>query len=224
MRKTLQPQPGAPLAAIGDRGAGIQVGPVWDAPARHGIVILMQTQTDRPRLRLVVDNTENEPPGNGATLAEKLLDYVGIRNGQRVVEFTYGPSRLGWRLQAAGCNVDCIDLALYPIDSVPFEWMGQFDLAIVTCALHQVVQPDRLLADIVSCLRPGGVCGGIEPAHSDLPRLTLHSTAGSAGLSRVDVSELETSAALFWKGQVPSLHVVPRPSDPPHHTFMPLAA
>jgi len=203
--------------------AGIQVGPVCEAPAPPAIVIVMQTQTGRPLLRLVVDNTETEPPGNGASLAEKLLDYVGARLDLRVIEFTYGPSRLGWRLQAAGCRVDCIDLALYPIDSLPFEWMGQFDLAIITCALHQVTQPQRLLADIVSCLRPGGVCGGIEPAHSDLPQLTLRSSAGSAGLSLVDVAELETSAALFWKGHVPSLHVVPRPSDP-RPSFMPLAA
>jgi len=183
----------------------------------------MQTETGRPRLRLVVDN--KQPPANGATLAEKLLDYVGAVRGQRVVEFTYGPSRLGWRLQAAGCRVDCIDLALYPIDSVPFEWMGQFDMAIVTCALHQVTQPHLLLADIVSCLRPGGVCGGIEPSHSDLANLTLRSSAGSAGLSHIDVSELETSAALFWKGSVPVLHVLPRPPlDPPGSSFMPLAA
>jgi SAM-dependent methyltransferase len=184
----------------------------------------MQTHTGRPHLRLVVDNTAQRP-GNGVTLAERLLDYVGAARGLRVVEFTYGPSRLGWRLQADGCHVDCIDLALYPIDSVPLEWMGQFDLAIVTCALHQVTRPDLLLADIVSCLRPGGVCGGIEPSHADLAQLTLRSTADSAGLSLVDISELDTSAALFWKGQVPALHALPRP--PLHEggsSFMPLAA
>jgi SAM-dependent methyltransferase len=196
-------------------------------PARsNGVTLnLMQTETGRPALRLVVDNTQ-EHPGNGATLAEKLIDYVGAPRGIRVVEFTYGPSRLGWRLQADGCRVDSIDLALYPIDSIPLEWMGQFDLAIVTCALHQVTQPDLLLADIVSCLRPGGVCGGVEPSHGDLAQLTLLSSAGSAGLARVDVSDLETSAAMFWKGHVPSLHVLPRPAqrldDGP--SFMPLAA
>jgi SAM-dependent methyltransferase len=185
---------------------------------------MMQTEAGRPDLRLVVDNTES-PPGNAATLAEKLLDYVGVTDGLRVVEFTYGPSRLGWRLQAAGCRVDCIDLALYPIDSVPFEWMGQFDLAIVTSALHQVKEPEHLLADIVSCLRSGGVCGGIEPAHADLAQLQLRYSAGSAGLSRIDVAELDTSAAMFWKGQVPTLHVLPRPPyDPPGSSFMPLAA
>ena len=179
----------------------------------------------RPRLRLVVDNTETTPPGNGASLAEKLLDYVGAARGLRVVEFTYGPSRLGWRLQAAGCRVDSIDLALYPIDTMPFEWMGQFDMAIVTCALHQVPQPDSLLADIVSCLRPGGVCGGIEPSQGDLALLTLQSSAGSAGLSLIDVSELEISAALFWKGQVPALHALPRPPlQQPNSSFMPIAA
>jgi SAM-dependent methyltransferase len=184
----------------------------------------MQTDLDRPRLRLVVDNTDPAPRGNGASLAEKLLDYVGAAKGLRVVELTYGPSRLGWRLQAAGCRVDSIDLALYPIDSVPFEWMGQFDMAIVTCALHQVTQPELLLADIVSCLRPGGICGGIEPSYSDLAQLTLRSSAGSAGLSLVDVSELQTSAALFWKGHVPSLHLVPRPPLQINASFMPLAA
>jgi SAM-dependent methyltransferase len=183
----------------------------------------MQTQTDRPQLRLVVDNTERQRAAGGVTLAEKLLDYVGAGSGLRVIEFTYGPSRLGWRLQAAGCRVDSVDLALYPIDSVPFEWMGQFDMAIITCALHQVPQPEPLLADIVSCLRPGGVCGGIEPSHSDLAQLTLRSSAGSAGLALVDVSELETNAALFWKGHVPALHALPRPA--PHQTsIMPLAA
>lgn len=186
----------------------------------------MQAETGRPRLRLVVDNS-NQPRGNGASLAEKLLDYVGAAQGLRVVEFTYGPSRLGWRLQATGCRVDCIDLALYPIDSVPFEWMGQFDMAIVTSALHQITRPDLLLADIVSCLRPGGVCGGIEPSHSDLANLTLKSTAGSAGLSLVDVAEIETNAALFWKGQVPALHALPRPPQQRNDggsSFMPLAA
>ena len=187
---------------------------------------MMQTETERPRLRLVVDDPQ-PPWGAGASLAEKLLDYIGAVRGLRVVEFTYGPSRLGWRLQAAGCRVDCIDLALYPIDSVPFEWMGQFDMAIVTSALHQVVRPDLLLADIVSCLRPGGTCGGIEPSHSDLPPLILRSSAGSAGLSLVDVSELETNAALFWKGLVPALHSLPRPALQRHDggsSFMPLAA
>jgi SAM-dependent methyltransferase len=183
----------------------------------------MQTETRRPNLRLVVNNPE-PPRGNGATLAEKLLDYLGAARGLRVVELTFGPSRLGWRLQAAGCRVDSIDLALYPIDSVPFEWMGQFDMAIVTCALHQVPRPDGLLADIVSCLRPGGVCGGIEPSYSDLAQLTLRHTAGSAGLALVDVSELATSAALFWKGQVPALYALPRPLPRPDTSFMPLAA
>lgn len=186
----------------------------------------MQTETERPRLRLVVNNPE-PMRGAGASLAEKLLDYVGAAQGLRVVEFTYGPSRLGWRLQAAGCRVDCIDLALYPIDSIPFEWMGQFDMAIITCALHQVLRPDLLLADIVSCLRPGGTCGGIEPSHSDLAQLALKSSAGSAGLALVDVSELETNAALFWKGHVPALHALPRPPHQRHEggsSFMPLAA
>ncbi len=190
----------------------------------RGIVRVMQTENSRPHLQLVVDNTEEPSPGAGVTLAEKLLDFVGVSRGLRVVEFTYGPSRLGWRLQAAGCRVDCIDLALYPIDSVPLEWMGQFDLAIVTCALHQVERADLLLADIVSSLRPGGVCGGMEPSPSDLAPLSLRSSAGSAGLSLVDVSELEASSALFWKGQVPALHVLPR--RPPEYgsSFMPLAA
>ena len=180
---------------------------------------------DRSYLRLVVDNTDADhaPPGNGQALGEKLLDYIGAATGMRVIEFTYGPSRLGWRLQAAGCRVDSIDLALYPIDSVPFEWMGQFDTAVITCALHQISRPDLLLADIASCVRPGGLCGGIEPAHSDFAQPALMSSARSAGLSLVDISELETSAALFWKGQVPSLHVLPRPvAEPP--AFMPLAA
>ncbi len=185
----------------------------------------MQTETIRPHLKLVVDNTDNAPPpGTGATLAEKLLDYVGVARGLRVVEFTYGPSRLDWRLQATGCRVDCIDLALYPIDSIPLEWMGQFDTAIVTCTLHQISRPDLLLADIVSCLRQGGVCGGMEPSHSDLAQLPLRSNAGSAGLSVIDVSELEASAALFWKGQVPALHALPRLSQAQPPSFMPLAA
>jgi SAM-dependent methyltransferase len=184
----------------------------------------MQNDIERPPLRLVVDNTEPAPRPNGPSLAEKLLDFLSVARGQRVVEFTYGPSRLGWRLQAAGCRVDCIDLALYPIDSVPFEWMGQFDLSIITCALHQVTHPDLLLADIVSCLRPGGVCGGIEPSLSDLPQLTLRSSAGSAGLARVEMSELETSSALFWKGLRPTLHALPRPPHQASISFMPLAA
>ena len=184
----------------------------------------MQTETGPPHLRLIVDNTEKPSPGAGATLAEKLLDFVRVSRGQRVVEFTYGPSRLGWRLQAAGCRVDCIDLALYPIDSVPLEWMGQFDMAIVTSALHQVKRPDLLLADIVSCLRPGGVCGGMEPSVSDLAALSLRSSAGSAGLSLVDVSEHEASSALFWKGQVPALQALPRLPQERDSSFMPLAA
>jgi SAM-dependent methyltransferase len=186
----------------------------------------MQNETGRPPLRLVVDNTGSTPPrANGPSLAEKLLDYLGTARGLRVVEFTYGPSRLSWRLQAAGCRVDCIDLALYPIDDTPLEWMGQFDMAIITCALHQVMRPASLLADVVSCLRPGGVCGGIEPSHSDLPQPTLKSSAGSAGLSLVDVSELQTSAALFWKGHRPTLRALPRPpQEPGGISFMPLAA
>jgi SAM-dependent methyltransferase len=184
----------------------------------------METEETRPQLRLVVDNTQSTPRNNGATLAEKLLDYVGVARGLRVVEFTYGPSRLGWRLQANGCRADCIDLALYPIDSVPLEWMGQFDMAIVTSALHQVPYPEPLLADIVSCLRPGGVCGGMEPSLGDLAQLTLRSTAGSAGLSLVDVAELEISSALFWKGQVPALHALPPLPPRAGISFMPLAA
>jgi len=186
----------------------------------------MQTETGRPHLRLVVDNTDAAwPTANGVTLGEKLLDYVGASRGLRVIEFTYGPSRLGWRLQAAGCHVDSIDLALYPIDSVPLEWMGQFDMAVIACALHQTSRPDLLLADIASCLRPGGLCGGVEPSHSDFEQPALLSSASSAGLSLVDVSELETSAALFWKGHVPALHALPRPAAPSTSTtFMPLAA
>jgi SAM-dependent methyltransferase len=185
----------------------------------------MKTETDRTHLRLVIDNTDvgNRPTANGATLGEKLLDYIGATRGLRVIEFTYGPSRFGWRLQAAGCRVDSIDLALYPIDSVPLEWMGQFDLAVITCALHQISRPDLLLADIASCIRPGGICAGIEPVHSDFEQPALLSSASSAGLSLVDVAELETNAAMFWKGRVPALHALPRPAEP-STTFMPLAA
>jgi SAM-dependent methyltransferase len=185
----------------------------------------MQNEPDRSYLRLVVDNTDAEeaPAGNGVALGEKLLDYIGAARGLRVIEFTYGPSRLGWRLQAAGCRADSIDLALYPIDSVPLEWMGQFDMAVITCALHQIARPDLLLADIASCVRPGGQCGGVEPAYSDFEQRALLASARSAGLSLVDISELETNAALFWKGQVPSLHILPRPAAQAP-SFMPLAA
>jgi hypothetical protein len=185
----------------------------------------MEFTTDRAHLRLIVDNTgeDSQPTANGITLGEKLLDYVGATRGLRVIEFTYGPSRLGWRLQAAGCRVDSIDLALYPIDSTPLEWMGHFDLAVITCALHQLQRPDLLLADIASCVRPGGLCGGIEPAHSDLQQPALRLSASSAGLSLIDIAELETSAALFWKGRVPALHALPRP-ETPSTSFMPLAA
>ncbi len=160
----------------------------------------MRTDTTTPRLRLVVDNTELPPPGNGVTLAEKLLDYVGASRGQRVVEITYGaePSRLGaaggWlprRLHRPGALSDRFGAA--GVDGTVRH--GDRDLRP---APGDAARP--VLADIVSCLRPGSVCGGMEPSQSELELLTLRSDAGSAGLSLIHVSKQEASAALLWAG------------------------
>jgi SAM-dependent methyltransferase len=105
-----------------------------------------------------------------------------------------------------------VDLAELPADSIPDEWLGAFDLAVTACALHQVADPQRLLADVASCVRAGGVCAGLEPAHSDFDSPDVRGCAASAGLALFHVAEQTPNSALFWRGQVPTLQFLPAPS------------
>jgi SAM-dependent methyltransferase len=171
----------------------------------------MQVSPSRSHLRLVVSNGQVLVPPGGASLAERLLDFVGTQPRQRVVEFTFGPSRLGWRFRAAGCDVVSVDLSETPSETIPEEWMSSFDLAVTACALHQVADPARLLMDVAACVRPGGVCAGLEPAHEDFDSLDVRDCADVAGLALFK-SELQSpNAALFWRASVPALQSIPSP-------------
>jgi SAM-dependent methyltransferase len=170
----------------------------------------MQVSPVRPNLRLAFSNGEVLQPPAGASLAEKLLDFAGTRPGMRVIEFTFGPGRLAWRLVAAGCEVLSVDLAKTPPESIPEEWLAAFDLAVTACALHQVADPARLLADVVGCVRPGGLCAGLEPSHEDFDSPDVEDCAAAAGLALYQV-EQTPSAALFWRARVPALNILPTP-------------
>jgi hypothetical protein len=169
---------------------------------------MVRTMPERPYLRLVVSNSRPHSAA-GTSLAERLLDLAGCEPGLRVIEFTYGPSRLGWRLRAAGCQVVSVDLALTPWDALPDEWLRAFDAAVVACVLHQTPDPSALLAGVAACVTPGGVCAGFEPEVDALASPDLLATARSAGLSLVNVSEPAPNGALFWQGRVPALQAWP---------------
>jgi hypothetical protein len=171
----------------------------------------MQTALSRSHLRLVASDGEVLSPPAGATLAERLLDFAGVRPGLRVIEFTFGPGRLAWRLLAAGCDAVSVDLAEMPPGSMPEEWLGAFDVAITACALHQVADPERLLADVAACVRAGGVCAGLEPLNDDFASPDVRSCALSAGLALFRTDQQAPNAALFWRAQVPALRSLPAP-------------
>jgi hypothetical protein len=168
----------------------------------------MQTAVSRSHLRLVASDGEVLPPPAGATLAERLLDFAGVRPGMRVVEFTFGPGRLAWRLLAAGCDAVSVDLAETPAGSIPEEWLGAFDVAITACALHQVAEPERLLADVAATVRSGGLCAGLEPFNDDFA-LDLRGCVARAGLTFFRTDQQAPGAALFWRAQVPALQYSP---------------
>jgi SAM-dependent methyltransferase len=170
----------------------------------------MQISPARPTLRLVASNGEILQPPAGATLAEKLLDFAGARPGLRVIEFTFGPGRLAWRLVAAGCEVLSVDLAETPSESIPEEWLAAFDLAVTACALHQVADPARLLADVAGCVRPGGLCAGLEPCHEDFDSPDVEHCAAAAGLALYQAEQIP-GASLFWRARVPALSILPTP-------------
>jgi SAM-dependent methyltransferase len=168
----------------------------------------MQTAVSRSHLRLVASHGEILPPPAAVTLAERLLDFAGVSPGMRVVEFTFGPGRLAWRLLAAGCDAVSVDLAETPAGSIPEEWLGTFDVAITACALHQVSDPERLLADVVVCVRPGGVCAGLEPLNDDFAP-DLRGCTARAGLTFFRTDQQTPGAALFWRAQIPALQYSP---------------
>lgn len=169
----------------------------------------MTENTTPPRLRLVVSNGAVLPGTAAATLAERLLDYVNVQPGQRVIEFTFGPSRLGWRFRALGCDVVSVNLAEAPSRSIPQAWLATFDLAVTVSALHQVADASALLADVAACVRPGGVCGGLEPSHDGFEPFDMRGFAMAAGLALVGISEQTPNVALFWKARVPALQALP---------------
>jgi SAM-dependent methyltransferase len=171
----------------------------------------MQTSTSRPYLRLVASDGELLPSPAGNTLAERLLEFAGIEPGLRVIEFAFGPGRLGWRLLAAGCEVVSVDLAETPPDALPEEWLGTFDLAVTACALHQVADPARLLAGVAATLRPGGACAGLEPLNDDFDSPDVSASAARAGLALFQLQQQTPSSALFWRAQVPTLQSVTPP-------------
>ena len=171
----------------------------------------MQTTLSRSHLRLIATDGEVLSPPAGATLAERLLDFAGVQPGQRVIEFTYGPARLAWRLLAAGCDSVSVDLAGTPAGSIPEEWIGTFDVAITACALHQVADPARLLLEVAACVRPGGVCAGLEPLNDDFASPDIRGCALSAGLSLFRTDQQTPGSALFWRAQVPALNALPAP-------------
>lgn len=158
-------------------------------------------------------------------MAEQLLEYARITRGLRVIELTFGPARLAWHLEAECCHVERVDLAVYGKEPLPAEWRRGFDVALVTSALHQAADPEGLIADVACCVRPGGLCAGLEPGYSELEPRQLERGARSAGLALVEVDERQSGAALFWKGLVPSLRVLPGPpSEPLRRPLLPLAA
>jgi SAM-dependent methyltransferase len=169
----------------------------------------MQTTLSRSHLRLVASDGEVLSPPAGATLAERLLDFAGVQPGQRVIAFTYGPGRLAWRLVAAGCDSVSVDLAETPAGSIPEEWLATFDVAITACALHQVADPARLLVEVAACVRPGGVCAGLEPFNDDFASPDIRGCALSAGLSLFRTDQQTPSSALFWRAQVPAVQYSP---------------
>jgi SAM-dependent methyltransferase len=169
----------------------------------------MQLGPTRPHLRLVASEGEIIALPPGATLAERLLDFAAVTPGQRVIEFTFGPGRLAWRLQAAGCHVVSVDLSELPSGSIPAEWLGAFDLALTACALHQVADPAQLLTDVAACVRPGGTCAGLEPSHTDLDSPDLEGCAAAAGLALFQAEQQAPNAALFWRARVPTLQILP---------------
>jgi SAM-dependent methyltransferase len=171
----------------------------------------MQTTLSRSHLRLVASDGELLPPPAAATLAERLLDFAGVQPGLRVIEFTFGPGRLSWRLLAAGCDAVAVDLAETPAGSMPEQWLGAFDVAITACALHQVADPARLLADVAACVRPGGVCAGLEPLNDDFASPDVRDCALSAGLSLFRIDQQTPGFALFWRALVPALQTEPKP-------------
>ena len=171
----------------------------------------MQTAALRPHLRLVVSDGEVLKPPAGPTPAERLIDFAGVRPGLRIIEFTFGPARLAWRFQAAGCDVVTVDLAHTPPDALPAEWIGAFDLAVTACVLHQAPDATHLLAAVAECVRPGGSCAGLEPAREDFAA-NLRGLTASAGLSLFQAQQETPSSALFWRARVPALQLLNPPS------------
>lgn len=63
----------------------------------------------------------------------------------------------------------------------PADSLSNFDVAIVSMALHHVSDPGQLMKKLASCLRPGGVCVVLDRvASSSRPELELDLPAEQA--------------------------------------------
>jgi 2-polyprenyl-3-methyl-5-hydroxy-6-metoxy-1,4-benzoquinol methylase len=117
---------------------------------------------------------------------EKFAQFLGLKPGQRVIEFGCGMGTMSLALAQYGVEImatdisdgevgllrenaarlgvaDRVQTAVGEPSTLPVAWHGSYDFALTSSVLHHVEDPSAFVGGMSNFVRPGGWCGGIEP-------------------------------------------------------------
>src|SRR5574342_873987 len=102
-------------------------------------------------------------------LGEALLRLLDARPGERILDVGCGDGALTEKIAAAGCEVIGIDssraqicasrdrgLRAIVMDAHWLAFKRPFDAVFTNAALHWMNRPDKVVARVWHCLKPGG--------------------------------------------------------------------
>jgi len=172
-----------------------------------------------------------------ADLAQPVVELLGARPGEEILDLGCGDGVLGLAIAARGATVTGIDpspslvaaarangLAAIRGDATLLPFTHCFDAVFTNAVLHWISKPDAVIACVAQALRPGGRFVGEFGGHGNVAAVVvaLRATARRYGLDETQVSPwfyptpAEYADRLTRGGfRVEYIELIPRPTPLP---------
>jgi SAM-dependent methyltransferase len=170
-------------------------------------------------------------------LAGPVLDLLGARAGERILDLGCGEGSLAAQLVAIGCDVFAIDASAAQVqacrqrgiacavgDGERLAFDSEFDAVFSNAALHWMRDADAVIAGVLRALRPGGRFVGEFGGHGCVAaiRAALHAELAARGHDPVALEPWFFPTAEAYAGRlqragftVRHVELTPRPTSLP---------
>ena len=170
-------------------------------------------------------------------LGAPVLDLLGPKPGERILDIGCGDGALTLKIQGAGATVVAIDqspsqieasrklgLDAHVVDATKLTFENEFDGVFTNAALHWIKPPQAVVAGVARALKPGGRFVGEFGGHGNVAKIRRALTAalnargldGKAANHWYFPTPEEYSALLAAHGfEVASAVLIPRPTPLP---------